>query len=382
MNCLITGGAGFIGSHTADLLSQQGHSVRILDSLEPPVHQRRVKPAYVSDEYEFIQGSVCDRLTLSRALAGIDVVFHLAAYQDYLTDFSKFAQVNDVGTALLYEIIINDRLPVTKVVVASSQAVYGEGKYECVEHGIRYPTPRPLSQLTGRDWDIRCQICREPMRSLSTDESVVNPNNQYAVSKYCQELYALKLGKRYDVPTVLLRYSITQGPRQSFFNAYSGILRTFSLQLLNGRTPTIYEDGRQLRDYVHVSDVARANVLVMEQDAANYRAFNVGGGEVATVLDYARLLITLTHRRTEPTLAGEFRWGDVRHIRSDTLSLNSLGWKPTRTLAEIARDYLDWVQSQPEAADNSAHAAAVMRQMGIIRDSAEKAPIKQSRKSD
>jgi dTDP-L-rhamnose 4-epimerase len=292
MNCLITGGAGFIGSHTADLLSQQGHSVRILDSLEPPVHQRRVKPAYVSNEYEFIQGSVCDRPTLSRSLAGIDVVFHLAAYQDYLTDFSKFAQVNDVGTALLYEIIINDRLPVTKVVVASSQAVYGEGKYECVAHGIQYPTPRPLSQLTERDWDITCHICREPMRSLSTDESVVNPNNQYAVSKYCQELYALKLGGRYDIPTVLLRYSITQGPRQSFFNAYSGILRTFSLQLLNGRTPTIYEDGRQLRDYVHVSDVARANVLVMEQDAANYRAFNVGGGEVATVLDYARLLET------------------------------------------------------------------------------------------
>jgi dTDP-L-rhamnose 4-epimerase len=367
MNCLITGGAGFIGSHTADLLSQQGHSVRIIDSLEPPVHQRRVKPAYVSNEYEFIQGSVCDRPSLSRALAGIDVVFHLAAYQDYLTDFSKFAQVNDVGTALLYEIIINEGLPVTKVVVASSQAVYGEGKYECVEHGIQYPTLRPLSQLTGRDWDVRCQICGDTMRSLPTDESVVNPNNQYAVSKYCQELYALKLGRRYDVPTVLLRYSITQGPRQSFFNAYSGILRTFSLQLLNGRAPTIYEDG--------------ANVLVMEQDAANYRAFNVGGGGVATVLDYARLLISLTHSNTEPALGGEFRWGDVRHIRSDTGSLSSLGWKPTRTLREIAGDYLDWVQSQPGAADNTARAAAVMRQMGVIRDSAEKAPIKQPGKS-
>jgi len=372
MNCLITGGAGFIGSHTADLLSQQGHNVRILDSLEPPVHPQREKPAYVSNDLEFVQGSVCDRPTLRKALSDIEVVFHLAAYQDYLTDFSKFAQVNDVGTALLYEIIINERLPVRKVVVASSQAVYGEGKYECPEHGIQYPPPRPLSQLTGRAWDIRCQICRDTMRSLPTDESVVNPNNQYAVSKYCQELYALKLGERYDVPTVLLRYSITQGPRQSFFNAYSGILRTFSLQLLNGRAPTIYEDGQQLRDYVHVSDVARANILVMEQDVANYRAFNVGGGEVATVLDYARLLISLTHRSTEPTIGGAFRWGDVRHIRSDTVSLSSLGWKPTRTLAEIATDYLDWVQSQPEAADNSARAAEVMRRMGVIRDSAQK----------
>jgi dTDP-L-rhamnose 4-epimerase len=372
MNCLITGGAGFIGSHTADLLSQKGHNVRILDSLEPPVHPQRTKPAYVSNDLEFVQGSVCDGPTLRKALSDIEVVFHLAAYQDYLTDFSKFAQVNDVGTALLYEIIINERLPVTKVVVASSQAVYGEGKYECPEHGIQYPPPRLLSQLTGRAWDVRCQICRDTMRSLPTDESVVNPNNQYAVSKYCQELYALKLGEKYEVPTVLLRYSITQGPRQSFFNAYSGILRTFSLQLLNGRAPTIYEDGQQLRDYVHVSDVARANVLVMEQDAANYRAFNVGGGGVATVLDYARLLISLTHSSTEPALGGEFRWGDVRHIRSDTVSLSNLGWKPTKTLAEIARDYLDWVQSQPEAADNSARAAEVMRQMGVIRDSAQK----------
>jgi dTDP-L-rhamnose 4-epimerase len=370
MNCLVTGGAGFIGSHTADLLARQGHSVRILDSLEPPVHPQGKKPAYLSGVFEFVKGSVCDKDTLRSALSGIDAVFHLAAYQDYLTDFSKFAHVNDFGTALLYEVIINERLPVAKVVVASSQAVYGEGKYECPAHGIQYPPPRPLSQLTGRDWDIRCPVCQELMRSLPTDESVVNPNNQYAVSKYCQELYALKLGQRYDIPTVLLRYSITQGPRQSFFNAYSGILRTFSLQLLNGRPPTVYEDGQQIRDYVNVSDVARANLLVMEQDAANYRAFNVGGGTVATVLDYARLLISLTQKSTEPTLRGEFRWGDVRHIRSDTSSLNSLGWNPTKTLAETATDYLGWVQSQPEAVDTSAHAAAVMRQMGVIRDSA------------
>jgi dTDP-L-rhamnose 4-epimerase len=370
MNCLITGGAGFIGSHTADLLVRQGHHIRILDSLEPPVHRERKKPAYLSNDFEFVQGSVCDRDPLRSALSGMDAVFHLAAYQDYLTDFSKFAQVNDFGTALLYEVIINDSLPIKKVVVASSQAVYGEGKYECPQHSFQYPSPRPLSQLTQRDWDIRCPICREPMRSLPTDEPIVNPNNQYAVSKYCQELYALKLGRRYDIPTVLLRYSITQGPRQSFFNAYSGILRTFSLQLLNGRPPTIYEDGQQLRDYVHVLDVARANLLVMEQDAANYRAFNVGGGAVATVLDYARLLISLTHKSTEPTIGGQFRWGDVRHIRSDTSSLNSLGWKPAKTLAETATDYLSWVQSQPEAVDTSAHAAAVMRQMGVIRDSA------------
>ncbi len=364
MKVLITGGAGFIGSHTADLLLQKGHTVRILDSLEPPVHPRRTKPAYISDEIELIQGNICDRDKLRKALTGIDVVFHLAAYQDYLTDFSKFAQVNDVGTALLYELIMNDHLPVQKVIVASSQAVYGEGKYRCSTHDIQYPTPRSSIQLNKKDWEIKCPLCHQDMKPLPTDEAQVNPNNQYAVSKYCQELYASTLGKRHDIPTVILRYSITQGPRQSFFNAYSGILRTFSLQLLNNRPPTIYEDGQQLRDYVYVSDVARANVLVMENEAANHRVFNVGGNEIATVLEYAKLLITLTHKSIEPEIKGDFRWGDVRHIISDSTRLQSLGWKPTAPLRQIAREYLNWVQEQPQALDNSIQATKVMRQRG------------------
>ncbi len=278
MNCLITGGAGFIGSHTADLLVRS--KATAFESWTALNHQYilrgRSQPTSRTTSNSFKAASAT-KPALRSALSGIDAVFHLAAYQDYLTDFSKFAHVNDFGTALLYEVIINERLPVKKVVVASSQAVYGEGKYECPEHGIQYPIPPPPFPAHPKRLGHQVsRSARRPMRSLPTDESVVNPNNQYAVSKYCQELYALKLGGKYDIPTVLLRYSITQGPRQSFFNAYSGILRTFSLQLLNGRSPTIYEDGRQLRDYVHVSDVARANVLVMEQDAANYRAFNVG----------------------------------------------------------------------------------------------------------
>ena len=370
VNILITGGAGFIGSHTADLLLLKGHKVRVIDSLEPPVHPSRTRPSYTSAEIEFIQANVCDKPALREALSGIDVVFHLAAYQDYLTDFSRFALVNDVGTALLYETIINDHLPIKKVIVASSQAVYGEGKYTCDIHGTQYPPPRGLSQLTKGSWEVKCPLCQEIMKPLPTDESVVNPSNQYSISKYCQELYALNLGRRYEIPTVLMRYSITQGPRQSFFNAYSGILRTFSLQLLNHHPPTIYEDGQQLRDYVHVEDVVRANVLVMENESANYRAFNVGRGEVATVLQYARLLISLTHEDVEPIIKGEFRWGDVRHITSDVANLGELGWTPKKSLREIATDYLKWVRSQPEAIDNSFKAATAMRQMGVIKEAA------------
>jgi dTDP-L-rhamnose 4-epimerase len=160
LKVLVTGGAGFIGSHTVDLLLEKGYEVRVLDSLEPPVHPKREKPGYVPPDVEFISGTVQDRSTLEKALEGVRAVFHLAAYQNYLTDFSKFALVNDTATALLYEIIVKDSLPVEKVVLASSQAVYGEGKYECPEHGIQYPLSRRLDQLEKKDWEIKCPVCQ------------------------------------------------------------------------------------------------------------------------------------------------------------------------------------------------------------------------------
>ncbi len=289
MKVLVTGGAGFIGSHTTDLLLEKGYSVRVLDSLEPPVHPQPRKPDYLPDEVEFIQGDVCHRGDLKRALKGVDFVFHLAAYQGYLTDFGKFARVNDGSTALLYEIIVNERLPVRKVVLGSSQAVYGEGKYECPEHGIQFPSLRPLPQLERGEWEIGCPVCKRDMKPLPIDESRVNPHNQYAVSKYCQELYALNLGRRFGIPTVVLRYSITQGPRQSFYNAYSGILRIFTTRLFNNLPPIIYEDGKQLRDYVYVGDVAKANLMVIENETENFEVLNVGGDRAMTVLGYAEL---------------------------------------------------------------------------------------------
>ncbi len=364
---LVTGGAGFIGSHTVDLLLQKGHEVRIIDSLEPPVHPKRVKPVHIPGNVEFILGDIRNQDEMKKALQGIDVVFHLAAYQDYLTDFSKFASVNDGGTALLYELIVSQRLPVRKVILGSSQAVYGEGKYECPDHGLQYPPPRPLPQLADGDWEVKCPLCHKGMKLILSDESHVNPHNQYAISKYSQELYALNLGKRYDIPTVALRYSITQGPRQSFFNAYSGILRTFTIRLLNNQPPVIYEDGEQLRDYVYVGDVAQANLLVMENDSTNYKAFNVGGSGTTTVLEYARLIASLTGKDIEPELSGQFRWGDTRHSCSDGAELRKLGWKTSTPVPQIAREYLDWIQTQPAVLDYYADAERVMREKGIIR---------------
>lgn len=368
MVILVTGGAGFIGSHTVDLLLKKGHRVRILDSLTPPVHIDGQLPAYVPRDAEFVRGDVRDRDAWERALEDVDAVFHLAAYQDYLTDFSKFFHVNTVGTAFLYEIVVAKKLPIQKIVVASSQATYGEGKYECVEHGVQYPPLRSVDQLNRRDWEVHCSVCGKTMKYVWTDETRVNPHNQYAMSKYTQEMIALNFGKRYEIPTVAMRYSIVQGPRQSFRNAYSGVLRIFTTRLLNDQPPVCYEDGAQQRDYVSVHDVARANVLVMEDAQANYRSFNVGGGGAITVNEYAQLIARLLRKDIAPVIPGEFRFGDTRHIVSDIGALRGLGWAPQVPLEKIAEEYIAWAKEQPDLRDYYAAAEREMKAMGTIRE--------------
>jgi dTDP-L-rhamnose 4-epimerase len=364
---LVTGGAGFIGSHTVDLLLKKGYEVRVLDSLEQPIHRKKAKPDYLSNEAEFVLGDVRSKNDVKKALRGVDYVFHLAAYQGYLTDFSKFAFTNDGGIALMYEVILEEKLPIRKVILGSSQAVYGEGKYYCAQHDIHYPPPRSLEQLQRGEWELKCPECQQPMQPLPTGESRVNPHNQYAVSKYCQELYALTLGKRFGIPTVVLRYSITQGARQSFYNAYSGILRIFTTRLLQNLPPIIYEDGKQLRDYVYVGDVVAANVLVMESDDANYEAYNVGGKEVFSVSEYAKLLFQVVGKSVESQIPGEFRFGDVRHIISDVSKIKELGWQPRVPLQQIISEYVEWAIKQPEINNFHTDASQVMKQMGVIR---------------
>ena len=367
MRVLVTGGAGFIGSHTVDLLLQKGYQVRILDSLTPPVHIEGQLPAYVPREAEFILGDVRDRAAWERALQGVDAVFHFAAYQDYLTDFSKFFHVNTVGTAMLYEVVVANKLSIQKIVVASSQSAYGEGKYRCDTDGVQYPPLRPVEQLMRRDWEPHCPVCGRAMKPLVTDEARLNPHNQYAMSKYTQEMIALNFGRRYNIPSAAVRFSITQGPRQSFRNAYSGALRIFTTRLMFDHAPVCYEDGQQLRDYVSVHDVARANVLVMEDARANYEVFNIGGGRAITVEQLARLIARKLGKNIEPSMPGEFRFGDTRHIVSDISKLNALGWSPQVTLDEIVEEYSAWAREQPDLRDYSVDAEVEMKKMGTIR---------------
>ncbi len=362
---LVTGGAGFIGSHTVDLLLEKGYEVRILDNLHPRVHPRG-KPPWVPKEAEFIQGDVTVREELDRALQGVDHVFHLAAYQDYMTDFSTFIDVNTESTALMFELIVEKGYPIKKIIFASSQAVAGEGKYECPKHGVIYPGPRPLEQLRRGDWEIKCSICGAKMRPLLIDEATSNPHTAYGVSKYAIELLAFGLGRRYGIPTVSMRYTYVQGPRNSFYNAYSGIARRFALRLLHSLPPIIYEDGRQLRDYVNVRDIARANVLVMEDSRADYQVFNIGGGRAVTVLEFARIMLDTFDSDLEPLIPEEFRIGDTRHTVSDISKLRALGWEPTIPVEQNVAEYVAWIKGQRGTREYLEEAERLMREQGVV----------------
>lgn len=361
----MTGGAGFIGSHTVDLLLERGYQVRILDNLQPRVHPRG-KPPYIPSEAEFIQGDVSKREDLGQALQGVDYVFHLAAYQDYMTDFSTFIHVNTESTALMFELIVEKDYPIKKIIFASSQAVAGEGKYECKEHGIFYPGPRPLEQLRRGHWEIECRTCGRKMRPLLIDEATSNPHTAYGVSKYAIELLALGLGRRYGIPTVAMRYTYVQGSRNSFYNAYSGICRRFALRLLHGLPPICYEDGQQLRDYVNVKDVARANLLVLEDDRANFEVFNVGGGRAVTVLEFAHIVLEIFDSDLEPLVPGEFRLGDTRHTVSDMSKLRALGWEPAIPVEQNVEEYIAWLQEQQGTKEYLEEAEQVMQEQNVI----------------
>lgn len=365
---LVTGGAGFIGSHTVDLLVEKGYEVRILDSLQERVHPRGW-PTYLPEGVERVRGDVCDRRTLASALEDVSGVLHLAAYQDYMPDFSTFFRVNTVSTALLFEIVVESGLPIEKIVLASSQAVYGEGKYLCPTCGPVYPPFRSEEQLSRGDWEVRCPHCSGAVEPQPIDESTVSPHTPYGISKYALELTALNLGRKYGIPAVTMRYSIVQGPRNSFYNAYSGIARRFALRLLADEPPVCYEDGQQRRDYVHVRDVARANLLVLEDSRADYRAFNVGGQTSTDVWEFALLLCRICGVAIEPLISGEYRFGDTRHTFSAWDSLAELGWRPEYPLETILTDYVDWVRAQGTAGIREFYADSErqMKSRGIVR---------------
>ena len=362
---LVTGGAGLIGSHVADLLCREGWRVRVLDNLEPQTH-RRGRPAWVETE-DFIEGDLRDRATMRAALEGIDIVFHQAAYGGYMPEIAKYVHVNSLGTAQMLEIIREETLPVKKIVVASSQAVYSEGAGDCPKHGLVFPPVRPLAQLQRGDWQVHCPVCGAITTSVPTPEGApIGGETVYGLTKVDQEKLVLLWGKQIGIPTVALRYSCTYGPRQSIFNPYTGVIAIFCTRLLNDLPPILYEDGEQTRDFSFVEDIAWANLLAVETDALDGLPVNVGSGRGVPIREIAEQISGALGIQIAPEAKGEFRPGEMRHLTSDTKRIREAGYEPQVDLATGIARYLDWIRSQQDVRDYFTEAAEILRHKGIV----------------
>jgi dTDP-L-rhamnose 4-epimerase len=363
---LVTGGAGLIGSHVVDLLANEGWQVRVLDNLEPQTH-RRQKPAWINDKAEFIPGDLRDRDTITAALEKVDIVFHQAAYGGYMPEITKFVHVNSLGTAQILEVIREKNLPIKKIIVASSQAVYSEGAGECPKHGLVFPSVRSLEQLRKGDWQVHCPLCDATTRSVPTPENApIGGETVYGLTKVDQERLVLLWGKQLGIPTVALRYSCTYGPRQSIFNPYTGVIAIFCTRLLNNLPPVLYEDGEQTRDFSFVEDIARANLLAAETDKLDGLPVNIGSGHGTSIREIAGQLAAILKIDIAPEINGEFRPGEMRHLTSDTTLARSAGYKPTVDLSDGIARYLNWIRTQSDIRDYFSDASKILKNKGIV----------------
>lgn len=361
---LVTGGAGFIGSHTVDLLIEKGYRVRVLDNLSSQVNKKW--PTYLHKKTEKIKGDVRNINDWEKALKGVTYVIHLAALMDFHLEFSKFFDTNTTGTANLYEAIVANRFPIKKVVVASTQFVYGHGVWKCLKHGKVHPSPPTELQLKKHEWDPKCPICKEEIKYLKNKESHIDPPNQYAISKYTQELISFKLGKIHNIPSTALRYSIVHGDRQSISSLYSGALRVFTLQIKDNKKILLFEDGQMLRDFVSVNDVARANIFVMESQDSNYEAYNVGGGKSYTIQSLAEM-ISEELGKTFTYELGSYREGDIRHAVSDISKIKKLGWKPQNSEKSSIKLFIEWVKKHKQVKNKVDSVFSEMKKKGILK---------------
>jgi dTDP-L-rhamnose 4-epimerase len=360
---LITGGAGFIGSHLADELLRAGYEVRALDLLVEQVHGEAQRPEYLTPDVELIPGDVRNEEVVRGALEGVDAVVHLAArvgVAQSMYQRAEYAAANTAGTAVLLDALAEH--PVRKLVVASSMSIYGEGAYEPVA-----ARERTREQLEQRDWEPRGANGEElhPVPTPETKEPVLA--SVYALTKYDQELLSLLFGASYGVPAVALRLFNVYGPRQALSNPYTGVLAIFASRLLNDRPPVIYEDGAQRRDFVHVGDVARAFRLALERDGAAGRAVNIGSGRATSILEIADTLARLLGKELEPDLPGTFRAGDIRHCFADvSLARELLGFEAEVALEDGLAELAGWLETQA-ATDHFDRAAAELAERGLTR---------------
>jgi dTDP-L-rhamnose 4-epimerase len=365
---LVTGGAGFIGSHLADELLAQGYGVRVLDTLDPQVHgEGRKRPQYLAKDVELVVGDVCDKEAVQRALKGVDAVYHFAAavgVGQSMYEVAHYTRINNLGTAVVLEALIEN--PVERLVVASSMSLYGEGLYRSAAGEVRTGRERTLEQLRDGDWEVRDED-GAVLQPFPTPESKAPAiASVYALSKYDQERMCLMIGRAYKIPTVAMRFFNAYGPRQALSNPYTGVLAIFASRLLNGNAPVIFEDGLQRRDFVSVHDVARACRLALEAPHADGEVFNVGSGEPQTVRDIAaRLARVMGKDKVEPEILGKYRVGDIRHCFADiTKAREVLGYEPQVTLDAGMAELAAWLEGQA-AVDRVSHASAELARRGL-----------------
>jgi dTDP-L-rhamnose 4-epimerase len=367
-NILITGGAGFVGSHLADALLQAGHKVRVLDSLSPQVHSQGY-PDYLNREVEFMRGDMRDRSAVERAVSGVDVVFHEAAavgVGQSMYEIENYVGSNTQGTAVLLQVLLDRKIPIEKLVVASSMSIYGEGQYKCESCGEAAPRLRPVEQLRAKQWETLCERCGAELSPVPTsEEKPLQAPSFYALSKKDQEEMCLLFGRTYALPVVSLRYFNIYGIRQALSNPYTGVAAIFGARLLNDRAPMIFEDGKQMRDFVSVHDVVRANLLAMEKSGADGCALNIGSGSPISISEVAGTLTRSMGKSFPSEITGKYRSGDIRHCFGDiTAAKRLLGYTPKYSFEDGVRELVEWLQSQ-QAEDRGAEMMQQLKTFGL-----------------
>lgn len=365
---LVTGGAGFVGSHTVDALVRAGHTVRVFDNLTEQVHPGGM-PEYLARDIEFHHGDMRDIGALGKAVDGVDVIYHLAAavgVGQSMYQIARYMEVNTQGNASLLQVLLDSKLKVQKLIVASSMSIYGEGQYVCEEHGKMAPPPRPTQQLKDKQWEVACPECGRALKPVATaEDKPLQCTSIYALSKKDQEEMTLLFGRTYGLPVVAMRYFNIYGTRQALSNPYTGVAAIFGSRLLNNNAPMIFEDGNQMRDFVSVHDVVQANLLAMESSGADGMALNIGSGQPIAIREVAQVLIEELAKRTLPEITGKYRAGDIRHCYADiSLASRVLGYEPRYGFRDGVAELVEWLRSQT-AVDRVTEASKQLSAYGL-----------------
>lgn len=355
---LVTGGAGFIGSHLVDRLVKDGYDVVVLDNFDPQVHQGK-KPDYLNKNARYVKGDIRDEKALKESLKGIKVIFHFAAkvgVGQSMYEIKKYVDANTLGTAFLWEYIINKKLNINKFLVASSMSIYGEGAYKCPKCGVVSPYLRAEAQLKERIWEVICAGCGSETKPMPTnEEKKLLSTSVYAITKKDQEELSLNIGLGYKIPIVGLRFFNVYGPRQSLSNPYTGACAIFSSRIKNNNPPLIYEDGLQTRDFIDVGDIVESCILAMKSEKADYKYYNVGTGKAVTIRKVAETLVDLYKKDITPKIVNRYRTGDIRHCYADIEKIKEIGFTPKIGLKEGLKNLVEWGKSE-EAVDRTEEA--------------------------